>query len=46
MTNSVVMLDLGERVALTERAERIGAELLIQSHPGQGTDIIVRIQMP
>lgn len=31
-------------LGMTERAERIGAELSIQSHPGQGTDIIVRVQ--
>ena len=32
-------------LGMTERAERIGAELMIESHPGQGTEIIVRVQM-
>ncbi|HEY9641134.1 MAG TPA: PAS domain-containing protein, partial [Coleofasciculaceae cyanobacterium] len=31
-------------LGMTERAERIGAELSIQSHLGQGTEIIVRVQ--
>jgi len=31
-------------LGMTERAERIGAELMIESHPGQGTEIIVRVQ--
>jgi len=30
-------------LGMTERAERIGSELMIQSHPGQGTAIIVRV---
>ncbi len=33
-------------LGMTERAERIGAELTIRSHPGQGTEIIVRVQTP
>jgi signal transduction histidine kinase len=33
-------------LGMTERAERIGAELTIGSHLGQGTEIIVRIQTP
>ncbi|PSB24079.1 PAS domain-containing protein [Stenomitos frigidus] len=41
------LLSIGQGFGLlgmTERAERIGAELTIQSHPGQGTEIIVRVQ--
>ncbi|MEH2361066.1 AAA family ATPase [Nostoc sp.] len=30
-------------LGMTERAQRIGAELTIQSHLGQGTEIIVRV---
>ena len=33
-------------LGMTERAERIGAELTIESHLGQGTEIIVRVQTP
>jgi PAS domain S-box-containing protein len=33
-------------LGITERAERIGAELTIQSHLGKGTKIIVRVQVP
>lgn len=33
-------------LGMTERAERIGADLTIQSHPGKGTEIIVRVQTP
>ena len=33
-------------MGMTERAERIGAELTIQSHLGKGTKIIVKVQMP
>jgi len=33
-------------LGMTERAERIGAELTIGSHLGQGTEIIVRVQTP
>ena len=33
-------------LGMTERAERIGAELTIQSHLGQGTEILVRVQTP
>jgi signal transduction histidine kinase len=33
-------------LGMTERAERIGAELTIGSHLGQGTKIIVRVQIP
>ncbi|MEH2040070.1 AAA family ATPase [Nostoc sp.] len=31
-------------LGMTERAQRIGAELTIQSHLGQGTEIIVRVE--
>ncbi|MHC5893664.1 sensor histidine kinase [Nostoc sp.] len=33
-------------LGMTERAQRIGAELTIQSHLGQGTEIVVRVQTP
>lgn len=33
-------------LGMTERAERIGAELMIESHLGQGTEIVVRVQTP
>ncbi|WP_036486493.1 AAA family ATPase [Myxosarcina sp. GI1] len=33
-------------LGMTERAERIGAELTIQSHIGRGTEITVKIQTP
>ncbi|MHC5936107.1 AAA family ATPase [Nostoc sp.] len=33
-------------LGMTERAQRIGAELTIQSHLGQGTEILVRVQTP
>ncbi len=33
-------------MGITERAERIGAELTIHSHLGRGTEITVRIQTP
>jgi signal transduction histidine kinase len=33
-------------LGMTERAERIGAELTIESRLGQGTEIIVRVQTP
>ncbi|MEH1844789.1 MAG: AAA family ATPase [Nostoc sp.] len=33
-------------LGMTERAQRIGAELTIVSHLGQGTEIVVRVQTP
>ncbi|MEH2252205.1 AAA family ATPase [Nostoc sp.] len=33
-------------LGMTERAQRIGAELTIQSHLGQGTEIVVRVETP
>ena len=43
--SSLLLIDQGfGLLGMTERAERIGAELTIQSHPGQGTEIIVRLQ--
>jgi PAS domain S-box-containing protein len=32
-------------LSMTERAERIGAKLMIQSNPGQGTEVVVRVGM-
>ncbi|KAM3111829.1 CHASE2 domain-containing protein [Phormidesmis sp. 146-33] len=30
-------------LSMTERAERIGAKFMIQSHPGQGTEVVVKV---
>jgi signal transduction histidine kinase len=30
-------------LSMTERAERIGAKLIIQSHPGQGTEVVIKV---
>jgi signal transduction histidine kinase len=33
-------------LGMRERAERLGGELLLQSHPGEGTEVEVRVPLP